>query len=98
MSLKRILSVVFTALMLMLALAGCGDSNTPVTSDINQSSIDQTEQSLTRPGDPTTDIPCCCNCDYILENCEANGWKPTALCNYCATGNCSTTCEHCQGL
>lgn len=33
-------------------------------------------------------IPACGNCDGILERCESNGWKPRAVCNACATGNC----------
>ena len=33
-------------------------------------------------------IPACRNCDYILDNCERNGWRPRALCNACAVGNC----------
>lgn len=39
-------------------------------------------------------IPCCSNCDFILDNCERNGWKPAGLCNYCATGNCSPNCPN----
>ena len=33
-------------------------------------------------------IPQCKNCDYILDRCENNGWRPRALCNMCAVGNC----------
>lgn len=33
-------------------------------------------------------IPACSNCDYILEQCEANGWRPRAVCNACASGYC----------
>ena len=33
-------------------------------------------------------IPACRNCDYILDNCERNGWRPRAVCNACAAGNC----------
>ena len=33
-------------------------------------------------------IPSCANCDWILDNCEANGFRPYALCSACATGNC----------
>jgi hypothetical protein len=33
-------------------------------------------------------IPMCRNCDFILDNCEKHGWRPTALCNACAVGNC----------
>lgn len=32
--------------------------------------------------------PACANCDWILDNCFENGWRPTAVCNACATGNC----------
>ncbi len=33
-------------------------------------------------------IPMCQNCDYILDRCEVNGWRPRALCNACLIGNC----------
>jgi hypothetical protein len=33
-------------------------------------------------------IPRCENCDYILEQCEKHGWRPRAVCNACAVGNC----------
>jgi hypothetical protein len=33
-------------------------------------------------------IPACRNCDYILENCERNGWRPRAVCAACAFGDC----------
>jgi hypothetical protein len=33
-------------------------------------------------------IPFCGNCDYILERCEQNGWRPRAVCDACATGYC----------
>lgn len=33
-------------------------------------------------------IPACANCDYILDNCAQNGWRPRAVCNACAFGNC----------
>lgn len=33
-------------------------------------------------------IPACRNCDYILDQCEKRGWRPRALCNACAVGNC----------
>jgi hypothetical protein len=33
-------------------------------------------------------IPACRNCDYILDNCARNGWRPRAVCNACAFGNC----------
>ena len=33
-------------------------------------------------------IPRCENCDGILERCENNGWRPRAVCNACAVGNC----------
>lgn len=33
-------------------------------------------------------IPRCSNCDYILENCANNGWRPRAVCNACRFGNC----------
>ena len=43
-----------------------------------------------KPGAVIPAIPRCENCDYILGNCEANGWKPTAACNACASGRCSS--------
>jgi hypothetical protein len=33
-------------------------------------------------------IPACANCDWILDRCEQNGWRPRALCAACAVGNC----------
>jgi hypothetical protein len=33
-------------------------------------------------------IPPCRNCDAILDRCDRNGWRPRALCDACATGNC----------
>lgn len=33
-------------------------------------------------------IPLCRNCDTILDRCFSNGWRPRALCDACATGNC----------
>lgn len=33
-------------------------------------------------------IPMCRNCDGILDRCERNGWRPPAMCNACAVGNC----------
>ena len=41
-----------------------------------------------QPGAVILAIPRCENCDFILENCEANGWKPRALCNACNSGRC----------
>lgn len=38
-------------------------------------------------------IPFCGNCDYILDNCERNGWRPRALCAMCATGHCFSGVE-----
>lgn len=38
-------------------------------------------------------IPNCQNCDTILERCENNGWRPRAVCNACATGNCFSGVE-----
>ena len=38
-------------------------------------------------------IPFCGNCDFILDNCERNGWRPRALCAACATGNCFSGVE-----
>jgi hypothetical protein len=39
-------------------------------------------------------IPFCGNCDYILENCERNGYRPRALCLACLTGNCFSGVEN----
>ena len=36
----------------------------------------------------TPAIPACRNCDYILDNCSENGWRPRAVCNACLYGNC----------
>ena len=44
-------------------------------------------------GTVTPSIPFCGNCDYILENCEQNGWRPRAVCNACAVGNCFSGVE-----
>ena len=33
-------------------------------------------------------IPACQNCDWILEQCELNDWRPRAVCNACAVGWC----------
>jgi hypothetical protein len=33
-------------------------------------------------------IPACRNCDDILDRCEANGWRPRALCSACLSGYC----------
>jgi hypothetical protein len=45
-------------------------------------------------------IPRCENCDYILDNCAANGWRPYALCRACAIGRCDSSEEnpggHCR--
>lgn len=40
------------------------------------------------PGGVIPAIPACSNCDYILDNCLQNGWRPRALCYACATGHC----------
>jgi hypothetical protein len=44
--------------------------------------------SASRSGAVVPAIPMCRNCDYILDNCEKHGWRPRALCNACAVGNC----------
>jgi hypothetical protein len=33
-------------------------------------------------------IPRCENCEWILDQCEKHGWRPTALCRACAFGYC----------
>jgi hypothetical protein len=33
-------------------------------------------------------IPACRNCGYILDRCVRNGWRPRAVCNACADGDC----------
>jgi hypothetical protein len=38
-------------------------------------------------------IPFCGNCDYILDRCEQNGWRPRAVCRACAIGNCFSGVE-----
>jgi hypothetical protein len=39
-------------------------------------------------------IPRCENCDWILDNCERNGWRPRALCAACTAGNCDSSEEN----
>ena len=39
-------------------------------------------------------IPFCGNCDYILDHCSRNGFRPRALCLACLTGNCFSGVEH----
>jgi hypothetical protein len=39
-------------------------------------------------------IPFCGNCDYILANCERNGYRPRALCAACLSGNCFSGVEN----
>jgi len=39
-------------------------------------------------------IPRCENCDFILGNCERNGWRPRAACNACASGRCDSSEEN----
>jgi hypothetical protein len=38
-------------------------------------------------------IPFCGNCDYILDRCARNGYKPTAVCAACDSGNCYSGVE-----
>ena len=38
-------------------------------------------------------IPFCGNCDYILDRCARNGFRPRALCYACLTGNCFSGVE-----
>lgn len=47
-----------------------------------------------QPGAVIPAIPRCENCDFILENCENNGWRPRAVCNACAFGNCDSSEEN----
>ena len=46
-----------------------------------------------RSGSVVPAIPFCGNCDYILENCANNNWRPRAVCNACWTGNCFSGVE-----
>ena len=46
-----------------------------------------------RSGSVVPAIPPCRNCEWILENCERNNWRPRAVCNACAIGNCSSGVE-----
>ena len=39
-------------------------------------------------------IPFCGNCDYILDRCARNGFRPRALCFACLTGNCFSGVEN----
>lgn len=41
-----------------------------------------------RSGGVVPAIPNCANCDYILDRCASNGWRPRAVCNACRVGNC----------
>ena len=41
-----------------------------------------------QPGAVIPAIPRCENCDFILENCDNNGWRPRAVCNACNSGRC----------
>ena len=45
-------------------------------------------RSASRPDAIIPAIPACANCDYILDRCELNNWRPRAVCNACAVGNC----------
>jgi len=45
-------------------------------------------QSAARSPGVVPAIPMCSNCDYILDRCESNGWRPRGLCNLCAAGAC----------
>jgi hypothetical protein len=38
-------------------------------------------------------IPSCSNCDWILERCARNNWRPRAVCNACAVGHCYSGVE-----
>jgi hypothetical protein len=38
-------------------------------------------------------IPACKNCDWILNNCNNNGWRPRAVCDACFYGNCYSGVE-----
>ncbi len=33
-------------------------------------------------------IPACANCEWILDRCETNGWRPRAVCTACALHHC----------
>jgi hypothetical protein len=46
------------------------------------------------PGAVIPAIPRCENCDWILDNCERNGWRPRALCAACASGDCDSSNEN----
>jgi hypothetical protein len=38
-------------------------------------------------------IPACANCDWILDRCSKNGWRPRAVCNACYFGDCYSGVE-----
>ena len=38
-------------------------------------------------------IPSCGNCDVILDHCARDGWRPRAVCNACAIGDCYSGVE-----
>jgi hypothetical protein len=50
--------------------------------------------STSRSGAVIPAIPRCENCDYILDNCERNGWRPRAVCAACAAGRCDSSDEN----
>jgi hypothetical protein len=47
-----------------------------------------------RAGAVVPAIPFCDNCDEILDRCSRNGWRPRAVCNACAVGNCFSGVEN----
>ncbi len=53
-----------------------------------------------QPGAVIPAIPRCENCDFILDNCVNNGWRPRAVCNACNSGRCDSGVEnpggHCR--
>ncbi len=49
--------------------------------------------SRSRNGSVTPAIPFCGNCDYILDRCARNGYKPTAVCAACDSGHCYSGVE-----
>jgi len=51
------------------------------------------EGHISRAASVIPAIPFCGNCDWILDNCERNGWRPRAVCNACAVGNCYSGVE-----
>lgn len=63
------------------------------TNSYNSGYYHRGQSADTLAGTVVPAIPFCGNCDFILDNCARNGWRPRAVCNACATGNCFSGVE-----